>query len=564
MADLPRATGRIDESGAGVGVGTDYMLVMSCMEKGPTSTIRRTSKVQDTADEFGRGEGLEFCAHYVEQTSLPYMFCRLPTVTAAAIGPADVEGVTGTSAITFTGTPFDEEALQVKVTTGGTVGTAGCAIQTSRDGGLTWSGFMRLGTATSYAIPDTGVTVNFAAGSLIAGDIAKAYCSAPKWDAAGLTAARQALSAFTTKPRIILLCGEVAQASELQSVMDEIDALETTGEKECVVLCTARDQYNPALMEGNPTDVDFDGTGHTITRDTGSWITDGFKVGMTVVVAGSVSNNGTVGVLTTVTATVLTFAAGVVTEANVVGAGMTISATETKATWRAAVEQIVGATPSTQKVNPKVLIAAGRARRKNPRTATRKRRPAAWWLAVREMQHDIHISPAKVENGPLGCEIADDQGILVEHDERIDGGLLAMRVACLRTYANRAGVHVALPLTLDTDGKPMSRLPITLVAQLACTVATFAYESKLNSEVLLNKDGTIQEGEARRIDGYVQSQLQIALLQRGPEGQRASAAVTRMARDVDLRVQGQTVPWQVDLTCLGYLEKLTGVVRVGG
>lgn len=557
MASLPSASGRIDESGAGVAVGSEYIAILSCMEKGPIATVRRTSKVQDTRDEFGRGEGLEFSGLYVRGTNLPYLFVRMTSAVAAAIGPVDTTGVTGTSALTWSGTPFDDESLRLLVDVGGTIGTSGIVFRISRDGGRSYAGQVRLGTATSYVIPDTGITVNFAAGTLVAGDLAKCKCLPPLWDAAGLSAAFDGLRAYPTRPRIIIIHGDVDDSTDVQNVIDEMNAMETEDGRHCVAFCSVRDQF-PSAAKAKADTVAFSSVSHTITRTTGSFVTEGFKPGMTVTVTGSVSNDGSYTGLTSVTATVLTFAAGLVTEPAVAA---TVKGSEVKATWRAAIEAVVGATPPAQKVSEKVLLAGGRARKLSPVSKTNKRRPAMWAVAIREMQNDIKVSPAKVSLGMLdGWDLFDSAGSLVEHDERVDGGLLAMRMACLRTFNERAGAYVALPLTLDTDGLPLSRLPIVLVAQLACTVATAGYEFQLNSERALNKDGTIQEGEARRIDGYVQSLIEINLLQPG----RASSCPVKMARDVDLRVQGAEVTWEADLTTLGYLEKLAGVVRVGG
>lgn len=52
------------------------------------------------------------------------------------------------------------------------------------------------------------------------------------------------------------------------------------------------------------------GGSDTITASSGSFVTDGYKAGMMVPVAGTSSNNGTHGPLVTVTATVLTFGSG--------------------------------------------------------------------------------------------------------------------------------------------------------------------------------------------------------------------------------------------------------------
>lgn len=567
MATLPSATARYSDTGAGVAVDTNLMAIFSCSQSGTAGTVRYYTKVQDQADDTGYGEGLELAAHHVERNRQGYLFGKLASAVAGAIGPVDVTGVTGTSVVTFTGTPYDDEHIVLDVVTGCTIGTAGGEIKVSRDGGRTYGGVIRLGTATTYAIPNSGITANFAAGTLVADDRAIAYCASPKWDATGLAAVFDALKAQAKLPRIIVICGDVDEASDVQTVIDEIEAYETESDRRSIVLCQLRDQRSPAKMQGEPSDIDFDAVGHTITRNTGSWVTDGFKVGMTVVVSGTTSgtNDGTAGVLTNVTATVLTFASGIAAQTNQDGATVTISASETKSSWRTALETIVGASPATQKIADKVMACGGRARRKSPINSTRKRRNAAWPIAIRCMGHDLQVSPAEVALGGLeGWDIFDNDGVLEEHDERVDGGLLAARIACLRTFNSLPGVYCALPLTLDNDNQPLSRMPIVLVAQLATNICQAATTMLLNGRVLLNSDGTPQGAEGRRIDAFVQSALEAELVEPKREGQRASSVSFAFDKTVDLRVQGAIVPWECTLTQLGYLEQISGTVRVGG
>jgi hypothetical protein len=57
----------------------------------------------------------------------------------------------------------------------------------------------------------------------------------------------------------------------------------------------------------------FSASAHTITRDTGSWITDGFAIGDPVTVSGSTSNDG-IRTITGLTDTVMTFGSGLANE----------------------------------------------------------------------------------------------------------------------------------------------------------------------------------------------------------------------------------------------------------
>jgi hypothetical protein len=71
-------------------------------------------------------------------------------------------------------------------------------------------------------------------------------------------------------------------------------------------------------MQGNPS-LTFAATGHTITRAAGSWLTDGFAIGQTVVVAGTHLNDGVKGAITALTASVMTFASGITNEGPISG-----------------------------------------------------------------------------------------------------------------------------------------------------------------------------------------------------------------------------------------------------
>lgn len=564
MATLPSAKATSDDSGAGVGLAGDYICILSCSPLGTANDIQIFNAVQDDLDRFGDCDGVDAASHIVEITRKPYMRGKLATATEGALGPIDTRGVSGTSVVSFSGTPTDEEDIVVKVVNGGTVGVNGITIKTSRDGGDTWGGTIRLGTATAYAIPRTGLTVAFGAGTLVAGDVAKAKGFGPTFDGAGLTAMFTALFAHPQKPRALLLCGEAAAGSDIDAIITEIEAFESARGRHTVVIHSLRDRYTDAVTRG-VADIDFDAA-DTITRSAGSFVADGWKVGMVVTISGTANNNGTGHVVSAVTASVLTVGAapGLATEANVATAVLVGS--EPLATWRSAIASIVSATPATSKVSEKVVVTGGRARRRSRLNGAKKRRPASWPFACAMMAHDIHISPAKVENGALGWTIHGDDNQLREHDERVHGGLLDARIASLTTFDEKPGIFVSLPVTLAEEGRPFSRLPIVLVGQLGCTVAKRATTEKLNGNYILSPTtGRLLESEARRIELYVQTQINNALLNAAmPEGKRASGAVFTLGRTADLRVPGAIVTWELDLTGLGYIEHFEGRVRVGG
>src|SRR4051812_6524890 len=113
MADLPSSETSLEEQSSGVALGTDTLVVLSCMQRGldlsSDGVLKPYAKVSDIEDDAGSGEGLEFAGHYIPVTRKTILFGILKTVVAAAIGNVDTTGVLGTSVVTFTGTPLDDE-----------------------------------------------------------------------------------------------------------------------------------------------------------------------------------------------------------------------------------------------------------------------------------------------------------------------------------------------------------------------------------------------------------------------------------------------------------------------
>jgi hypothetical protein len=90
---------------------------------------------------------------------------------------------------------FDDYYVVFKVIVGGTRGVAGVLFQVSLDAGRNFGPQIPLGTATTYAIPNTGITLNFGAGTFVAADVATFGTIAPAWNTAGVLAAINTLRA---------------------------------------------------------------------------------------------------------------------------------------------------------------------------------------------------------------------------------------------------------------------------------------------------------------------------------------------------------------------------------
>ncbi len=332
MSQRMNANTTATEGAAPSGPSSYLVAVLSCMQNGTSAKFRLVDSSDEVKADHGGGEGYEFAAHYGELAKKPVLFASLDTVTPGAVSNVDNTQVKGSSTVSFTGTPYDDEQLQIKVADDGNggngtlVGTAGISIRYSRDGGLTWSRALRLGTATSYAIASVGVTVNFGAGTLKTGDVVSCVCTGPMWDSTALTNAISALLKRSDKPRAILVCGDCPDRTTLQEVLAQASALRTAN-RFPQIFCSLRDYLPPAVFQGSRTfaatlsaeTVSAAAVAETYTRSAGSFLDDGLKVGDTVNWTGFVNpaNNGHQ-VITALTATVMTCSgSALVTEATV-------------------------------------------------------------------------------------------------------------------------------------------------------------------------------------------------------------------------------------------------------
>src|SRR6185436_3169715 len=241
----------------------------------------------------------------------------LPIESEGTVGRENDSQVTGTCDITVAAGAdgvLQETDCTLEVTKGGTIGTNGIEFTFSADGRKTKKK-VRLKTATSYTPPYLGFTINFSAGTLVAGDKFTFTTTAPKWDTDGIAAAKVALAAQEHLARTILVVGDLADDTEGDAVVAAANSYASSNNRFGVARVQVRDRLPLAAkskvkveMRGSPnlTFAEVGGTGDTITRSSGSWVDDGFAVGMVVTVTDSVSNNVT-GIIASLTALVLTF-----------------------------------------------------------------------------------------------------------------------------------------------------------------------------------------------------------------------------------------------------------------
>ena len=312
MATLPSARTRVDEQASVSASGTDLALVISPVPLNADMTPRQFGTAQAIYDYHGYCPGVEFTALYTVATALPVLFVGVPIDTEGELGRVDDSANTGTSVVTVaaaSGGCLEEHDGVVLCDKGGTVGTDQIVLRISLDGGTSYKS-VRLGTATSYAIPYVGVTISLTLGALVAGDtLITWHGTAPRGSDADLTTVREKLAEQLKLFRTAITMDEAQTSGNATAVRGLVDSYETADERYVGVRQAVRDRQPyaeisvvTARMSGSPTLTFAEGAPDTITRSDGSWITDGVQAGDVITFAGTVSNNAAY-IVSAVTAT---------------------------------------------------------------------------------------------------------------------------------------------------------------------------------------------------------------------------------------------------------------------
>lgn len=189
--DIDQVDGALGVSGDSIG---DVFAVLGTATAGTVNYPVAFTSPQDIINYFGSGPLVEKACYLAG--GKPVVCVRMATVTPGSCGTIDVTGWLGTSAVTLDAAAAAdyEYDVQVKVIVGGTVGSAGIVLQYSKDGGYSWSPDTALGTANTFTVLNSGgVKFDFAAGTILAGAVAKTRTVSPKEDATTAAAAQLAL-----------------------------------------------------------------------------------------------------------------------------------------------------------------------------------------------------------------------------------------------------------------------------------------------------------------------------------------------------------------------------------
>lgn len=171
----------------------NLLYVIGGASTGPYYQPITSTNPNDFVTQNGQGSGVELASFVANGSGLPVAFCAVPLTGGACTGVTSSTTNGSTSVMTVSGTPYDSGYYKISVIVGGTVGTNGIQIGVSSDAGLTTVNTANLLTATTYVIPNTGLTLSFGGGTLVAGDYYEFIATEGVWTDAAVNSAINAL-----------------------------------------------------------------------------------------------------------------------------------------------------------------------------------------------------------------------------------------------------------------------------------------------------------------------------------------------------------------------------------
>lgn len=213
---LPDVTQTIKDGGLGI-VPVAANNVVACVgvcSGGTANTVATFSDITTMKNALGTGPLVEAAAHIMAVSGQQVVTCKVTSSAPTTPLGAVTNGGTGSSVLSVSGTPVDSYAAQVKVVTGSTGPTTGIGtFQYSLDGGSTWSIVTSLPVAGTFTVPNTGILLTFATGTLVAGDVYSFAATGPIFTTANMNTALDTLLADTSSYFLVHVVGQPADST---------------------------------------------------------------------------------------------------------------------------------------------------------------------------------------------------------------------------------------------------------------------------------------------------------------------------------------------------------------
>lgn len=498
----------INDGGTGTVVlpGSNIQVVIGCSSAGTAAVPVATRSAMTLQSNFGYGPLVEAAGQVIAGGGT-VIAIKATTNTAGSQKAVQFTG-TGSSVITTTGNAYDDYFVVLSVISGGTIGTGPITFQVSLDAGRNFGPNLSLGTANTYVIPNTGVTLNFAAGTLVTGDKAQFATVAPSWVASGvqacLTALLASVYATTGWGSMHVVTGLAgAAAADVTNLNNYLDVVTAPAFASNYVYTRAYTSARDVII---PTEW-----GGSTSESESTWMTS-IETAFSAVSAKRVS-----------------VGAGCYNMSSALGSGLGQGGS------------VVG-TPAY-------------------------RRQLSWAAASRQVLVPPQRLISRVRDGSLAQIIqnplTDPTDGFVYHDERLNPGLDFLfagtggrfMAACTRV-PSLPGFYITDPLLMSPLGSQFTLMPLGLVMDEACDIVHQIGQLEINEDVRLNSNGTIYVNDAVTIQNEIGSAIDSNLFATNQISQPASVVVDQTT---DVETSG-TVDISVTIAPRGYI--LSEVVQI--
>lgn len=173
---------------------------------GATNTLQVINSSEAVSTGLGYGPLAEAVRILIEESGGPCY--AVPLASTAGSNTSVTQSGAG-PAVTLTGTPVDNYSAIVQITAAGVIGTS--KFKYTLDAGATYSD--EIFTASTYLIPNTGVTLNFAAGTYVLNETYSFTSTAPSFDTTQLNAGLDAAFNDNREFGLVYVVGEAADGT---------------------------------------------------------------------------------------------------------------------------------------------------------------------------------------------------------------------------------------------------------------------------------------------------------------------------------------------------------------
>jgi len=206
-------------------------------------------------------------------------------------------------------------------------------------------------------------------------------------------------------------------------------------------------------------------------------------------------------------------------------------------------------------VAPHVAPMAGSVQQASAITGRVNKRHSAWTALSRLQNKPLGEDPGRVARGALPPSV-----VSIGRDEAKTPALDAHRIGTLRTFVGGSvttgtkivGFFITEMPLLSNTGSDYKYLQHGQVIDEACRITLAQLRQSVNDDLLVNADGTIEEGQAQAIEGLIASKLTERLV----ATRQVSAAGAKINRTDNL-LSTQNLRASVRVRPKGYIKAIT-------